>query len=306
MCAPHQQSGACIAYKWFSVAAWAQPFSGATWLARRLAKRSLAAARAFAPRIGVILPDILMRSATDFTCALPHPRQDARQGRRRPVVRLACALGAAALAGCGGGVAPAIQASCPAPAAGEGRITVLSRGWHTELAIPASELRGRLALFRSVFPGARTVMFGYGKRTFMTARADRIGEYLLGPFPGPAVIEAIGLSTGPLAAYGPGDSVTLPVSPRGERALSDFIWLDLAKGQDGRPLLLGPGWFPGALFYASVSGYSLAHTCNRWTAAALHAAGLPVDSTGVVLSGQVMARAEAAARQCPTDQAPRD
>jgi len=177
-------------------------------------------------------------------------------------------------------------------------ITVLSRGWHTEIGIPADQLHGPLTIFRGIFPGARTIMFGYGKRTFMTARADRASEYLLGPFPGPAVIEAIGLSTSPEAAYGPGDSVSLSLPQGGATRLSAFIWNDLAHDKAGVPLLVGPGAFPGALFYAANSEYTLAHTCNTWVAAALHQAGLPVSPDGAILSGQTMWRAAAAARQC--------
>jgi len=178
-------------------------------------------------------------------------------------------------------------------------ITVLSRGWHTEIGIPATELRGGLTFFRGIFPGARTIMFGYGKRTFMTARADRASEYLLGPFPGPAVIEPIGLSTSVQAAYGPGDEITLTLPADGTTKLSDFIWQDLAKTREGTPVLVGPAAFPAALFYAANSQYTLSHTCNTWVAEALHQAGLPISPDGVVFSGQTMRRAAIAARHCP-------
>ncbi len=176
---------------------------------------------------------------------------------------------------------------------------VVSRGWHTEIGIPSDRLAGPLGMFRQVFPGARAVMFGYGKRTFMTAPADNISEYLFGPVPGPAVIEVVGLSVMPPLAYGKQDMVALSVSPSGARALSAFLWDDLARDHTGAPLLVGPGLFPGSRFYAARSRYSLGHTCNSWVAAALHAAGLPIDPDGVVLSGQTMARAaDAAAAQC--------
>jgi hypothetical protein len=195
---------------------------------------------------------------------------------------------------------PAAVASCDAGPAGDDTVTVISRGWHTELGVPASRLRGGLAVFRRIFPGARTVMFGYGKRTFMTAPPDDAREYLLGPFPGPAVIEAIGLSTDPGAAYGRDDSVTLALPAGGDLGLSTFIANDLAKDSAGAPLLVGPGRFKGSLFYAARSPYSLTHTCNSWVAAALRAAGLPVSAQGVVFSGQVMARA-ATVSQCRSD-----
>jgi hypothetical protein len=49
------------------------------------------------------------------------------------------------------------------------------------------------------------------------------------------------------------------------------------------------------VFYASADTYSLAHTCNTWTAEALQTGGAEVRADGVVLAGQVMDRARAAA-----------
>ncbi len=179
-------------------------------------------------------------------------------------------------------------------------VWVLSRGWHTQFGLSAGDLTGGLAIFRQIYPGLRAIMFGYGKRTFMTARADRASEYLLGPFPGPAVIETVGLQTLPPAAYGTDGMVALKMPPGGAAALSAFIWNDMARDHAGEPRLVGPGRYAGSRFYDAVSGYNLAHTCNTWIADALNAAGVPVRAGGVVFSGQLMSRAErAAALQCP-------
>ena len=196
-----------------------------------------------------------------------------------------------------GGCASAPRAAPPAcqSAPTEGTtLYVVNRGWHTELGVPASALMGPLSIFRAIYPGARMVMFGYGKRTFMTARADRASEYLLGPFPGPAVIEAIGLRVLAPSAYGPGGILALSLPPGGAAQLSDFIWRDLVLDHTGAPLLVGPGKFAGSRFYAARSGYSLTHTCNSWVADALAAAGVPMGGGVVPFSGQVMARAAAA------------
>ncbi len=176
---------------------------------------------------------------------------------------------------------------------------MLGRGWHTQIGLPAEELQGGLAVFRQIYPGARAVMFGYGKRTFMVAPPDDIGEYVLGPVPGPALIETVGLSESPPAAYGTAGMIALALPPGGAARLSAFLWDDMARDRLGQPLLVAPGPFAGALFYAARSGYTLFHTCNTWVAAALRAAGLPVDPDFAILSGQTMARAaDAARRQC--------
>ncbi|MEJ1976695.1 MAG: hypothetical protein WDN49_11875 [Acetobacteraceae bacterium] len=112
--------------------------------------------------------------------------------------QIAAPLAALATAACSTSMAP-----CPLPLAGDAPVYVVSRGWHVDVGIPADQLDGPLAVYRDVFPGARTVMFGFGKKTFITAPADTISEYLLGPVPGPAVIQVTALSVAPPDAYPP-------------------------------------------------------------------------------------------------------
>jgi len=194
---------------------------------------------------------------------------------------------------------PAAPQFCRTPPPGTETIYVVSHGWHTEVGIIADNLRGPLAIYRGIFPGARAIMFGYGKRTFMTAPPDSFSEYFLGPLPGTAVIQVTGLTVSPSEAYLPGETIALSLPPDGGAALSRFIWNDLGKDKTGAPRLIGPATFPGSLFYAAQSRYNLFHTCNTWTVDALVASGLPTSSGTVVFSGQAMARAEmVAAGQC--------
>ncbi len=188
---------------------------------------------------------------------------------------------------------------CAVPVAGQDAIYVVSRAWHTEIGLPASALTGPLALYRTIFPQARVVMFGFGKKTFITAPAESLSEYLLGPVPGPAAIQVTALTISPAEAYPPGSTITLSLPPGGREAVSDFLWNELGKDQAGAPRLLSVGSNPASLFYAARGGYGLWRTCNTWVADALHEAKLPISGRGVVLSGQVMGRsADAAARQC--------
>lgn len=180
---------------------------------------------------------------------------------------------------------------CTAPVAEANVVTLVDRGWHVEIGLPADSLVGGLAVFRDIFPGARSVLFGYGKRTFFTAKTDSLSEYLLGPVPGPAAIQATGLSVPAAQAYPAGDVTVLPLTPDGGGRIAAFIWAEIARDATGGPKLIGPGPFPGSLFYAASSGYDLGHTCNTWVADALQAGGLNVSPRFVVLSGQVVSRA---------------
>jgi len=215
------------------------------------------------------------------------------------------AAGACCLTAC----APApVEPACPPPVPTETTagttapvIYVAANSWHSDIGLPIEDLTGPLAYFRQKFPTARSIMIGYGKQKFITEPAHSPDAYMLGPFSGPGAIQVQGLSTLPSVAYLPGETVALRLSPDGEATLEAFIWQELVKTHAGDPTPVASDR-PGFLFYAARSSYSLEHTCNRWAADALHAAGLPVDGDGVVFSGQVMRRAAAvSARQCPVD-----
>jgi Protein of unknown function (DUF2459) len=177
-------------------------------------------------------------------------------------------------------------------------IYLVEHGWHVDLAIPSDMLRGDMTVFRRIFPGLRVLMVGFGKRTFMMAPVTTISDLLVGPFPGQGVVLAIGMTAPPDQAYDDGTEAVIPLPPGGAEGLSDFLWRTLLV-KDGMPVEIGKGFFPGSLFYATRTGYSGFYTCNTWAADALRAAGLKVDPSGVIFSGQAMARAvRVASRVC--------
>jgi uncharacterized protein (TIGR02117 family) len=187
---------------------------------------------------------------------------------------------------------------CPLPVTGD-VVYVVGQGWHAEIGIPVEELDENMSFFREIFPGARVIMFGYGKKTFFIAPPEAMTEYVLGPFPGSAVIQVVGLNVTPAEAYPPENTVTLLLPPNGGRSLSAYIWQDLAKDESGKPQVVANSSNPSGLFYAAQSEYNLFHTCNTWTADALHHAGLNVSGDNVIFSNQAMNRvAEAAEQQC--------
>jgi hypothetical protein len=197
------------------------------------------------------------------------------------------------LAACAAHPVP-VPAACGVPAAGVITVTLLDHGWHTDIGVPADALTGRLALFRSVFPGVKSVVFSFGKRTFLTAPADDWTEYILGPVPGPAAILVTGLNVPAAEGYGSDAALVLPLPPGGAARLSEFLWGEFAKDKSGRPRLLDRASFEGGLFYRATGTYTLARTCNAWSAEALAAAGLPVSPDGVIFAHQVVDRAAAA------------
>jgi len=187
---------------------------------------------------------------------------------------------------------------CPPPSAADA-VYVVGHGWHVEIGIPVEKLDGNMSFLRSIFPGARVIMFGYGKKTFMIAPPDAISDYLLGPFPGAALIQVVGLSVMPTEAYLPENTGTLFLPENGSQALSAYIWKDLVKDATGKPMMVAQSTHPVGLFFAAQSEYNLSHTCNTWVADILHDAGYSVSGNHVIFSNQVMNRvAEVAEEQC--------
>jgi uncharacterized protein (TIGR02117 family) len=169
-----------------------------------------------------------------------------------------------------------------------GVIYVIAGGWHTELGLPLEALSGPLAALKPDFPSARYLVLGWGARDYYMAENPGIGDILRAATPGPAVMLAIPLQISPEAFFGASNVFVLPAGPEGIQRLSEFLWSYLAVDKAWPPRRIGTGPFPQSVFYPSTGTYNIGHTCNTWTAEALHDAGLPVNATGVVFAGQVL------------------
>jgi len=167
-------------------------------------------------------------------------------------------------------------------------IYVISGGWHTELGLPVAAITGSLVALQPDFPGARYLVFGWGAHDYYMAQNPGIGDLLRALASGPAVMLVIPIEISPEAFFGASNVLALPAPQRGVQRLSDFLWDYLAVNKDGPPRRIGTGPYPQSIFYASTGTYSLDHTCNTWTAEALHTAGLPVTAAGVVFASQVL------------------
>jgi uncharacterized protein (TIGR02117 family) len=175
----------------------------------------------------------------------------------------------------------------PVPARGD-IVYVIADGWHTEVALPVSEISGALARLAAAFPGAPYLIFGWGARDFYMARNPGLGDLLRATVPGPAIMLVIPLGIRPTTYLGLANARAMPLSREGVANLSEFLWDSVAKNQAGAPVRAGDGPYPQSVFYAATATYDASNTCNTWTAEALHAAGLPVTAAGVVFAGQLV------------------
>jgi uncharacterized protein (TIGR02117 family) len=175
----------------------------------------------------------------------------------------------------------------PVPARGD-IVYVIAGGWHTEVALAVGEVSGALTRLAAAFPGAPYLIFGWGARDFFMARNPGLGDLLRATVPGPAVMLVIPLGVRPTDYLVPGNAWAIPLSREGAADLAQFLWDSVAKNQAGTPVRASDGPYPRSVFYAATGTYDASNTCNTWTAEALHAAGLPVTATGVVLAGQLV------------------
>ena len=159
---------------------------------------------------------------------------------------------------------------------------ITNYGWHTEIVIPAAQATGPLAVLRSPAPWAQTLSFGFGKRTFFTLEEPGLADFVDGAIPGPAALRLTTLRT---AAHA-GQTIQLPLTPAQAEALSDGLWRSLATPT---PFLVDPAH--AYTFYDATRGYSLAYTCNAWTADTLAHAGLPIAEQPLRASSTMRAAA---------------
>src|SRR5438045_27948 len=105
-------------------------------------------------------------------------------------------------------------------------IAVLRGGWHTELALPVSLIESPLAALTPDFPGARTLVFGWGARDYYMASDPGLAEATRALSPGPAVMLVMGLSSAPAPSE---NAFTVFVSRHSPARLSHWRWNGRAK-----------------------------------------------------------------------------
>ncbi len=171
-------------------------------------------------------------------------------------------------------------------------------GWHTEIVVPTAPIEGPLAGIAALFPGARTLSFGFGKRSFMTLNDPGVLAFVAGAVPGVATVRVIGLVDEPGRVY-PGRVIEVPLQPQAWSRLETFLSDAIVRGPGGAPVPVAtePGYAAPGRFFAATQGYSLAYTCNAWSGDSLHAAGLPVPGD-VVFAGGAMRAAAAVQGAC--------
>ncbi len=180
------------------------------------------------------------------------------------------------------------------PAANSSRsFHVVSHGWHTSIIVPARDLDARMPELTRRFHGCGYYELGWGDAGFYQARDVTAGLAMQAMFASPGtVVHVVAFDQKP-AEFFP-HSRTLPVSVRadGYDRMLDYLRSSFTNDAAGHIISRGPGLYGDSGFYSGVGRYHLFNTCNKWTAKALHSAGLEIDPSVTLRSAGVMAAVE--------------
>jgi hypothetical protein len=67
-------------------------------------------------------------------------------------------------------------------------ITIVERGWHTDVCVERNDVGAEFEVLAQEFPGARFLCFGFGERRYVMTRENSLLETLSALFPSPAAL----------------------------------------------------------------------------------------------------------------------
>jgi uncharacterized protein (TIGR02117 family) len=165
-------------------------------------------------------------------------------------------------------------------------VWVVTHQWHTGIAMRTADVPPGHWPDADLFAGAAFVEVGWGDRDFWMAPRETIGLAVKAALFSRASVLRVLWFAGPVEqSLAWSDVVELTVSRAGLESLVDFVAASYARTPAGRPIDLGPGPVPTSRFYLATGRYHLLNTSNRWTAAALGRAGVPIAASTLTAGG---------------------
>jgi len=181
--------------------------------------------------------------------------------------------------------------------AGEVKIYVTKRGWHTGLLVPKTNIKASMPAVVEDFPDASHLNFSWGDKKFFMAPEGTVFLALRAALlPTRSVMHVDGLDRLPPWYTESPDVVAVELSRQGFDSMTAFIKESFEREQDSALVVLRENAGGMSSFYLSGITYWGTRTCNVWTARALKKAGLDLQPVFMLTAGQVMDKAKAKAK----------
>ncbi len=182
-----------------------------------------------------------------------------------------------------------VRADTPSAAEECRTVYVADHGWHTGLIVLAQDFQPRDSLRTTFFDDKRWIEVGWGDAAFYQAEET---SYLLAVralfAPTDAVMHVYAFDGTPTANFSNSTVKPVRMTAAGYRKMLAFVWGEFTRDADGAPIPTTRGLYGRSHFFKGEGTYSLARTCNTWTAEALQAGGVDIDPSKATTSGGVM------------------
>ena len=184
------------------------------------------------------------------------------------------------------GVAMLSLCACAAPVAApqsagpaNATIYVVSHGGHTGIVVRKADVPPGLWPELRDFPSARYLEVGWGDAEYYPSPAPGLRDTLRAAFlPTDSVVHVVGIDTSVTAYFTTNEIVAIALSQAGVAGLARYIHDAFLREGEAPVSPLGPGLYGDSRFYPGRERFHLFRTCNVWTASALRAAGVPIQT----------------------------
>jgi uncharacterized protein (TIGR02117 family) len=176
-------------------------------------------------------------------------------------------------------------------------VWVVRHGWHTRVAVRQADVDATLWPESRDFGRVTHLEVGWGDRDFYPKPEPSIWDAIDPVIRAtPAALHVGGFDPAPHDLFADQPVVRLSVPAGGIDRLARFIAAHYVRDDAGKPVKIRHGYYPRSAFYLATGRYhALTYNSNSWTASALRAAGLPVDSA--VTAAALMRQAAAVAQE---------
>lgn len=181
----------------------------------------------------------------------------------------------------------------PAEGAPTRSVWIVNHRWHTGLVVRRADVPEGLLPELADFAAYEFVEIGWGERDFyMDAGDSTLLAIKAMLWLNDSVMHLVGGDGDPAKTFSRSTIVRVELSEAGFEALCRYVDASFAR-PDGatRATKLGKGLYGPSSFYEAHGTFNVFNVCNKWTAKALRAAGIPMTTWHVVSSSGVLDQA---------------